>query len=73
MNDWRVIVVGVIQNSSDEYLICRKPKNLGVFPGQWARLFLLALAAAALAAAWPAWRLRRAAPLDLLRSFSNER
>lgn len=44
-----------------------------VFPGQWARLFLLALAAAALAAAWPAWRLRRAAPLDLLRSFSNER
>lgn len=46
---------------------------VAVFPGQWVRLFLLALAAAALAAAWPAWRLRRAAPLDLLRSFSNER
>ena len=33
---WRVIVVGVIQNADDEYLICRKPKNRGVFPGQWA-------------------------------------
>ncbi|MFO1143361.1 MAG: FtsX-like permease family protein [Amaricoccus sp.] len=42
-------------------------------PGRWAALFLLALAVAALAAAWPAIRLRRAAPLDLLRSFSNER
>jgi nucleoside triphosphatase len=34
--DWRVIVVGVIQNSRDEYLICRKPTSRGVFPGQWA-------------------------------------
>ena len=33
---WRVIVVGVIQNAAGEYLICRKPKNRGVFPGQWA-------------------------------------
>ena len=33
---WRIIVVGVIQNTEDEYLICRKPKNRGVFPGQWA-------------------------------------
>ena len=33
-NRWRVIVVGVIQNARDEYLICRKPKNRGVFPGQ---------------------------------------
>jgi nucleoside triphosphatase len=33
---WRIIVVGVIQNAEDEYLICRKPKNRGVFPGQWA-------------------------------------
>lgn len=35
-NTWRVIVVGVIQNSKDEYLICRKPITRGVFPGQWA-------------------------------------
>jgi nucleoside triphosphatase len=35
-NSWRVIVVGVIQNARDEYLICRKPKIRGVFPGQWA-------------------------------------
>jgi nucleoside triphosphatase len=34
--NWRVIVVGVIQNAGDEYLICRKPANRGVFPGQWA-------------------------------------
>jgi putative ABC transport system permease protein len=44
-----------------------------LFPGQWATLLALALATAALAAAWPALRLRRAAPLDLLRGFSNER
>ncbi|MFO1210593.1 MAG: FtsX-like permease family protein [Amaricoccus sp.] len=42
-------------------------------PGRWAALFLLALAVAALAAALPALRMRRATPLDLLRSFSNER
>lgn len=36
MSDWRIIVVGVIQNEKDEYLICRKPLTRGVFPGQWA-------------------------------------
>jgi nucleoside triphosphatase len=36
MDNWRMIVVGVIQNAKEEYLICRKPTNRGVFPGQWA-------------------------------------
>lgn len=36
MDDWRIIVVGIIQNSRDEYLICKKPVTRGVFPGQWA-------------------------------------
>ncbi len=36
MDDWRIIVVGIIQNSRDEYLICKKPATRGVFPGQWA-------------------------------------
>ena len=36
MDTWRIIVVAVIQNSVDEYLICKKPPRLGVFPGQWA-------------------------------------
>jgi nucleoside triphosphatase len=31
----RVIVVGAIQNAAGDYLICRKPMNRGVFPGQW--------------------------------------
>ncbi|PZQ50464.1 MAG: ABC transporter permease [Rhodovulum sulfidophilum] len=44
-----------------------------VFPADWARLFLLALLTGALAALWPALRLRRAAPADLLRRFSDER
>jgi putative ABC transport system permease protein len=44
-----------------------------LFPGQWARLFALALATAALAALWPAWRLRSVSPLRLLQGFSNER
>ncbi len=44
-----------------------------LFPGKWLTLFALALATAGLAAAWPAWRLARAAPTDLLRSFGNER
>lgn len=35
-NTWRVIAVGVIQNARGEYLICRKPAERGVFPGQWA-------------------------------------
>ncbi len=49
----------------------RLPVDL--FPAKWAALLALALAVAALAAAWPALRLRHAAPADLLRSFSNER
>ncbi|HRW14766.1 ABC transporter permease [Amaricoccus sp.] len=42
-------------------------------PGQWGTLFLLALLCAFVAALWPIWRLRRASPLTLLQSFSNER
>jgi putative ABC transport system permease protein len=44
-----------------------------LFPGQWAGLFALALLTALAAALWPALRLRRAQPLTLLQSFSNER
>ncbi len=36
MNNWRIIVVSVIQNARGEYLICHKPSTRGVFPGQWA-------------------------------------
>ena len=32
---FRVIVVALVQNSRDEYLICRMPKDRGVFPDQW--------------------------------------
>jgi putative ABC transport system permease protein len=49
----------------------RLPVHL--FPGQWVTLFLLAIATAAIAAAWPALQLRRASPLSLLQGFSNER
>ncbi|MGD9108720.1 MAG: nucleoside triphosphatase NudI [Gammaproteobacteria bacterium] len=31
----RNIVVPIIQNQNEEYLICKMPKNRGVFPGQW--------------------------------------
>jgi nucleoside triphosphatase len=31
----RLIVVGVAHNRAGEILICKKPGNLGVFPGQW--------------------------------------
>lgn len=44
-----------------------------LFPGQWVSLLALALVTAGVAALWPALRLRRATPLDLLRGFSNER
>ena len=44
-----------------------------LLPGQWAMLLALALGTAVLAAAWPAWKLRRASPAALLRRFSNER
>lgn len=32
---FRVIVVAIIQNERDDYLICRMPKDRGVFPDQW--------------------------------------
>ena len=32
---FRVIVVGIVQNESGEYLICKMPKGRGVFPDQW--------------------------------------
>jgi putative ABC transport system permease protein len=44
-----------------------------VFPGQWAQVFLLALAAALVAGLMPVTRLARSAPADLLRVFANER
>ncbi len=44
-----------------------------LFPLQWAALFALALATALVAALWPALRLARAEPADLVRSFSGER
>jgi len=31
----RLIVVGVVQNTQNEYLICKMPPRRGVFPGQW--------------------------------------
>jgi nucleoside triphosphatase len=31
----RLIVVGVVQNKAGEILICKMPRNRGVFPGQW--------------------------------------
>lgn len=33
---FRICVVAMIQNQQDEYLLCKKPDNLGVYPGQWA-------------------------------------
>ncbi|UWQ64301.1 ABC transporter permease [Leisingera caerulea] len=44
-----------------------------VFPGDWLRLFLLALLAAVVAAALPARRLSRLDPSELLKVFANER
>ncbi|MGH9906048.1 MAG: NUDIX domain-containing protein [Pyrinomonadaceae bacterium] len=32
---FRVVVVPLIQNGLGEYLICRMPKDRGVFPSQW--------------------------------------
>jgi putative ABC transport system permease protein len=49
----------------------RLPMHL--FPSDYARLAGLALVAAALAAWWPARRLARTRPADLLRVFANER
>ena len=44
-----------------------------LFPADYARLTALALLAAGLAAAWPAWRLARMRPSVLLGVFSHER
>ena len=44
-----------------------------LFPADYARLGLFAVVAAALAAAWPAWRLARTPPRALLGVFANER
>jgi len=44
-----------------------------LFPFDYARLGLFALLAAALAALWPARRLARTPPADLLKVFANER
>ncbi len=49
----------------------RLPMHL--FPADWARLTALALLAGGTAAAWPAWRLARTAPADLLKVFAHER
>src|SRR6185312_2673648 len=32
---FRVIVVGIVQNDRGEYLICKMPPDRGVFPNQW--------------------------------------
>ncbi|WP_428925083.1 FtsX-like permease family protein [Marinibacterium sp. SX1] len=44
-----------------------------LFPGDWLRLFALALAAAGLAALIPALRLRRLPPAELVKVFANVR
>ena len=44
-----------------------------LFPADYARLAVFSLLAAALAALWPARRLARTPPADLLKVFSNER
>jgi putative ABC transport system permease protein len=49
----------------------RLPMTL--FPGDWLRLFALAMLAAALAAALPALRLARISPTTLLKVFAHER
>ena len=46
---------------------------LQLFPGQWAALVALALAAATLAAVWPSRHLLRMAPAALLRVFADAR
>ncbi|WP_159963616.1 ABC transporter permease [Profundibacterium mesophilum] len=44
-----------------------------VFPGDWLRLGVLSLLAAALASLWPSIRIARTPPSDLLKVFANER
>jgi nucleoside triphosphatase len=31
----RVIVVGILRNERGDYLLCRMPRDRGVFPGEW--------------------------------------
>ena len=31
----RLVVVGILRNDRGEYLLCRMPKDRGVFPGEW--------------------------------------
>ena len=49
----------------------RLPMHL--FPADWLRLGVSALAAALLSALIPLWRLARVTPTDLLKVFANER
>ena len=44
-----------------------------LFPLDYARLAAFAVAAAAIAALWPAIKLARTQPADLLKVFANER
>ncbi len=44
-----------------------------LFPSDWARLFVFALLAAALAALLPARKLEKLSPSELLKAFANER
>jgi putative ABC transport system permease protein len=44
-----------------------------IFPHDYAVLGVFALGAAAIAAAWPARKLARTPPADLLKVFANER
>lgn len=44
-----------------------------IFPLDWLRLAGLSLLAALIAAAWPAWRLSRTPPAELLKVFAHER
>ena len=44
-----------------------------LFPQDYLRLIGQAVIAAMIAAAWPAWKLQRTAPADLLKVFANER
>ena len=46
---------------------------MSLFPMDYARLGIIALSAATLAASWPALRLARTPPSELLKVFSNER
>ncbi len=44
-----------------------------LFPADWAWLAIWAVLAGVAAAAWPAWRMSRISPSDLLKVFANER